>query len=721
MPVRIALFADLMKHYAWEESTIEELGGIDGALVRFLSNAFDSKTSPMSRRSVGPACMEILRALLPHDDLDLKSASCSSHVLSKAMNSTVDSIDFEQAISCLEKDLHLVTLLSADGSDKHYCLVHDYLVSPIRTWLANHDNLNWRGRLRQDLNNQARRYSRDPRKTNLLSPLNWLLGKLFLNRNQMSNDLRLLLTASNKKAAMWGAIYTLGLVFFVGMSTELRYKYIKLAEQRQAQVNDGIFAFLNARQDLAEPWAKISLDKSVARKSVQALVSIDIPSQKVRQTLLKVLLDLDVSMAEINDAVSVCDGEELRFWKKHFSKRETLDRAHLFFESKKGEIPHVKWQLLFALCRDYRLIEMLQSQKDPASEMIKFIACVDDQGKEESTNELIATCLAKDLVQHYEASNKRDPFLMPLSMQLFGLSEGNVEIPKSISEFASASASSPIGRIALPSQWILSRLSGKRSIHPVSSEQSEWRVDEPVPGSKFVMIRVEAGEAVRKETNAKGEVTMKPSILVTDDLWLGREEVDEQLVSNFFVEQPEYRPTGWAEKPTDYYAARKLEALTIFRFCNWLSNKASLQSVYAFEPKEGYQKTNFDSVFVNLNANGYRIPFFDEFRYAGIAGDFESFKSSMESKNLCRLVSPNPNPERVTTWKVYPNAWGFQGISGNLFEIVLNRKLEFCLSTFDANTIQSLEIAVPSNDSANFQLSIGGFRLARTINEKAID
>ena len=156
-----------------------------------------------------------------------------------------------------------------------------------------------------------------------------------------------------------------------------------------------------------------------------------------------------------------------------------------------------------------------------------------------------------------------------------------------------------------------------------------------------------------------------------------------------------------------------LVAATVLKFCNWLSDKAGLKQVYSFgtDKPDNRKIENFAGISIDVFANGYRIPTLDEFRFASIHGDYESFWTKIATKEMMRRFNPKtkgPNP----TFATYPNAWGFLGLRGNLWEMVVDNEYQISVSV-SGEGIQLWNVAVPFPEISDSKKSTNGFRLVQ--------
>ena len=72
VPVRLALFAEMMKEKAWTRATLKQLGGTEGVGVEYLRASFSASSAPASHRQHQQAIRNVLAALLPEPGRDIR-------------------------------------------------------------------------------------------------------------------------------------------------------------------------------------------------------------------------------------------------------------------------------------------------------------------------------------------------------------------------------------------------------------------------------------------------------------------------------------------------------------------------------------------------------------------------------------------------------------------------------------------------------------------------
>src|SRR5262249_15169636 len=95
IPVRLALFADLIKQRPWLPTTLTEVGGAAGIGVKFLEEAFAAPGANPRHRRHQQAARAVLQHLLPQQGTDLKGQQRSRAELQN-VSDYADSKKFEE-------------------------------------------------------------------------------------------------------------------------------------------------------------------------------------------------------------------------------------------------------------------------------------------------------------------------------------------------------------------------------------------------------------------------------------------------------------------------------------------------------------------------------------------------------------------------------------------------------------------------------------------------
>ncbi len=159
VPVRLSLFAEMVKGKAWTPVTLKEVGGTEGVGVTFLEETFSTQTANPRHRLHQKAARAVLKALLPESGTDIKGHMRSHAELLTDSGYASRPRDFEDLLRILDGEIRLLTPTDPEGKEgdgdtpfpvragqKYYQLTHDYLVPSLRDWLTRKQRETRRGR-----------------------------------------------------------------------------------------------------------------------------------------------------------------------------------------------------------------------------------------------------------------------------------------------------------------------------------------------------------------------------------------------------------------------------------------------------------------------------------------------------------------------------------------------------------------------------------------------
>ena len=158
IPVRLALFAEMVKSRPWSPQTLRHLGGIHGVGEAFLEETFSARTAPPEHRLHQQAAREVLGALLPERAAAIRGRMQPRVELQRASGYQHAPGQFQDLLRILDKELRLITPTAPEDTQpearehaaspdtEYYQLSHDYLVPSIRDWLHRKQQATRRGR-----------------------------------------------------------------------------------------------------------------------------------------------------------------------------------------------------------------------------------------------------------------------------------------------------------------------------------------------------------------------------------------------------------------------------------------------------------------------------------------------------------------------------------------------------------------------------------------------
>ena len=171
--VRLAVFAEMMKDRPWNVSELNRIGGFEGAVVRYLNDIFSGPSVPPSRQAFEEPARHILEQLLPKTATTIKGSVCSRKQLQDGMEHLDERHQFNDVMSFLESDVKLISPIEnpatveasateaaeKNKTEEYFHLTHDFLVNPIRSWLAQIQQDTWTGRAQIRFKDMADRWN----------------------------------------------------------------------------------------------------------------------------------------------------------------------------------------------------------------------------------------------------------------------------------------------------------------------------------------------------------------------------------------------------------------------------------------------------------------------------------------------------------------------------------------------------------------------------------
>ena len=156
IPVRLAVFAEMVKSKPWVQATMTQVGGADGLGVTFLEETFHSSHADPRHSLHREAVQAILKALLPESIADIKREHRPESELLEISGYADRPREFQELIHILAVELRLISLAdpeSAGAGDSSadrpregsYQLTHDYLIKSIREWMDRKSRASWKG------------------------------------------------------------------------------------------------------------------------------------------------------------------------------------------------------------------------------------------------------------------------------------------------------------------------------------------------------------------------------------------------------------------------------------------------------------------------------------------------------------------------------------------------------------------------------------------------
>ena len=651
--VRLMMFAELMRKHPWEPKTLSRLGGMDGAARKYLEESFDAHSSPISRRSVAPICREILRALLPKLPVETKSFAMSKQALSDLVCQTESRVEFDQAIGVLEKELRLISAVG-QGSDGQplYSLTHDYLVKPVRDWIYEHEQSTWQGRARSKLTSLAARYEREQSHRNLPSVFEWFaIQSSVASARRTDLEKRLMRSASR-------VVYAKLISFVAAITILLSGAWIVVRAQNevwQSERSKAISAvdlFLASKPDGLETAQKGLLDLNRSAFLVyESKRYLGEPDYDRRLTFLGAMLGARLEPDRLVKAVDESEMAVQAIWKIAFQNLQLRDTALKASSFAAGFSPRMHW--LFLANDDFRTLDAIELSSEPSPIVLchQIVACA---LAEPESAQVWNTAKLEEMVAQKPLSSE----LHALTTLLIGLvSPADPVLPKRIEIQSVASQAS----IAMPAQWYIEKSKNKvvEFANP-ESDDSDWRIERPLPGVSIPMIRLAPGAMAITTGGKKGGSNSKPLLIVIDEgIWVAQERVSFELVSRFYDSLPNQSEFEIRDrKGVGAFTSTK----AVYMFCNWLSTAANYEPVYKIGDSADPE---IESTSVK-KPNGFRIATLHERLYIATCAEqsevLEELYSNEKMFDSVRSRPVNFLTEHRDEFLSTPNPWGFKNL-----------------------------------------------------------
>ena len=246
VPVRLSMFAEMMRAKPWIASVLQQTGGPDGIGAAYLEETFGLPSSPPTHRLHQHAARSVLKTLLPARDTAIKGGMRTRRELLAASGYTDRPGNFDELMDILDSETRLITPTDArglnpdeslpldaltpapDDGDRCYQLTHDELVRSIRLWLTRHQRETRSGRAELRLEEQSSLWDAHPEHRYLPSFPEWCCFRLYTfrarwnlaQRRMMAATQRRFLLRSAAAAAAAAALVTIALLLFSSFREE---------------------------------------------------------------------------------------------------------------------------------------------------------------------------------------------------------------------------------------------------------------------------------------------------------------------------------------------------------------------------------------------------------------------------------------------------------------------------------------------------------------------
>jgi hypothetical protein len=234
IPVRLVLFAEMVKARPWEPATLKAVGGTEGVGAAFLEESFSAASANPRHRLHSKAARGVLRALLPEQGTDIKGSMRSAAELEAGSGYAGRPREFADLLHVLDGELRLVTPTDPEGAEqgepgepgasatgvspsatgergRYYQLTHDYLVPAVRAWLTRKQKETRRGRAQLRLAERAAAWNPKPESRHLPAWWEWANIRLFTRTKDWTGPQRRMM----RQAGRYHAVRWLGILLLL--------------------------------------------------------------------------------------------------------------------------------------------------------------------------------------------------------------------------------------------------------------------------------------------------------------------------------------------------------------------------------------------------------------------------------------------------------------------------------------------------------------------------
>jgi formylglycine-generating enzyme required for sulfatase activity len=231
VPVRLSLFADMVKGRAWTPATLREVGGTVGIGVTFLEETFGARAANPQHRAHEKAARAVLEALVPESGSNIKGRLRSYPELLDISGYGRNPRAFKELMRILDGETRLLTPVDPDLSDaeerptstalRYYQLTHDYLVPALREWLTHRQKLTRAGRMELRLAERSALWNARPERRQLPSVWEWLAIRALTRRLHWTTPQRRMMAAATRQHVTTFLVLSVMMLAFLFAGVEL--------------------------------------------------------------------------------------------------------------------------------------------------------------------------------------------------------------------------------------------------------------------------------------------------------------------------------------------------------------------------------------------------------------------------------------------------------------------------------------------------------------------
>ncbi len=231
IPVRLALFVEMVKGRPWTPDTLRDMGGSQGVGVTFLEETFCARTANPRNRTHERAARAVLEALLPKPGSPIKGHVRSYPELLDLSGYGHRPREFKELMRILDGETRLLTPadLIVDGPTgdtslpalRYYQLTHDYLVPSLREWLTKKQKATPTGRAELRLAERSAMWNSTRERRQLPSLWEWLNIRALTRTASWTETQRKMMRVAARRHALWSATWLAVGILLLLISAEL--------------------------------------------------------------------------------------------------------------------------------------------------------------------------------------------------------------------------------------------------------------------------------------------------------------------------------------------------------------------------------------------------------------------------------------------------------------------------------------------------------------------
>ena len=268
VPVRLALFAEMMSDRPWTMEELKRIGGAKGVGVAFLESRF-GRNAPIEMKPYVEIAPRLLEAMLPPLGSDIKGQMLSVAELGDSTKAEPKKL--ASLLQLMEGDMKLLTKVDADqpegavpSTEKNeptrltkYQLTHDYLVGSIRQWLDERSRGSRNGRAKLMLRTQTELWNRLNRSTRYLpTSMEWLGIRLRTNKSEWTPMQAAMMHDAARRVAMrsFGTLATIALMAITGWGF---YNYVQKSNTLENQIENFLTPSITSDEQVLDEVNKL--------------------------------------------------------------------------------------------------------------------------------------------------------------------------------------------------------------------------------------------------------------------------------------------------------------------------------------------------------------------------------------------------------------------------------------------------------------------------------